>query len=352
MIARRYRVERTLGAGGMATVYLTRDQQLDRPVAVKVLAENLAAEEDVRRRFLREARLAAALAHPNVVRVFDTGEDEAGRLFIVMEYVEGETLTELLRRRGRLPAAEARGLVGQAAAGLAHAHAAGLVHRDVKPQNLLLAGDGCLKVADFGIARVEEGTRLTQAGTVLGTAAYIAPEQLAGEPVSAAADVYSLGAVFYELLTGRPPHLFDSFAELAAKQQEPVRAVGELAPDVPEQLEELVMRCLALKPQYRPTTTDVVASVATGVGEQATVPLPSEQPTSVIRRRVISRPRAAAGAAAVVAVAALAVALPLILGGHSQPKSPTMPRVAPVAPAATPAGQARNLATWLRRYSR
>jgi eukaryotic-like serine/threonine-protein kinase len=351
MIAGRYRVERILGAGGMATVYLAYDQQLDRPVAVKVLAENLAAEDDLRRRFLREARLAAALAHPNVVRVFGTGEDEAGLPFIVMEYVEGETLAELLRRRGRLPAPEVRGLVGQAAAGLAHAHAAGLVHRDVKPQNLLLAGDGCLKVADFGIARVEEGTRLTQAGTVLGTAAYIAPEQLAGEPVSAAADVYSLGAVFYELLTGRPPHLFDSFAELAAKQQEPVRVVRELAPDVPEQLEELVMRCLALKPQYRPTTADV-ASVATGVGEPATVPLASEQPTSVIRRRVISRPRAAAAAAAVVAVAALAVALPLTLGGHNQPKAPTVPRVAPVAPAATPAKEARNLAAWLRRYSR
>ena len=113
----------------MATVYLARDQQLDRPVAVKVLAENLAADKDVRRRFLREARLAAALAHPNIVRVFDTGEDEAGRPFIVMEHVEGETLAELLRRRGRLPAAEARGLVGQAASGLAHAHAAGLVRR-------------------------------------------------------------------------------------------------------------------------------------------------------------------------------------------------------------------------------
>ena len=177
----RYRLGRPLGHGGMATVYLGRDSELDRPVAVKVLAENLAGDAVFRERFLREARLAARLSHPNVVSVYDAGEDADGRLYIVMECVEGETLADVLRERGRLPAAEAVGLALQACRGLAHAHAAGLVHRDVKPQNLLLREDGTLKIADFGIARAAETTALTQVGTVLGTAAYLSPEQALGE---------------------------------------------------------------------------------------------------------------------------------------------------------------------------
>ena len=198
----RYRLERPLGHGGMASVYLAHDAELDRPVAVKLLAESLAGDTAFRRRFLREARLAARLSHPNVVAVFDAGEADGGRPYIVMEYVEGTTLED----RGPLPPAEGVALAVQACHGLAHAHAAGLVHRDVKPHNLLLRTDGTLKVADFGIARAAEATALTQVGTVLGTAAYLAPEQAAGEEVTAAADVYSLGAVLYELLTGRPPY--------------------------------------------------------------------------------------------------------------------------------------------------
>ena len=193
----------------MAVVYLARDIELDRAVAVKLLAENLAGDPSFEKRFVREARLAARLSHPNVVSVYDAGED-GGRPYIVMEYVEGETLADLLARRGRIPPDEARGLALQAANGLAHAHAAGLVHRDVKPQNLILRGDGTLKIADFGIARAAEATALTQAGTVLGTAAYLSPEQALGEEVGPAADVYSLGAVLYELLTGRPPFELES----------------------------------------------------------------------------------------------------------------------------------------------
>lgn len=165
-VAGRYDLVRPLGHGAMATVDLARDAELDRPVALKWLAENLARDEDLRRRFLREARLAARLAHPNVVRVFDVGEDE-GRPFIAMEYVEGETLADHLARRGPLPAFEVAALGLQMCAGLAAVHAAGLVHRDVKPQNLLLAIDGLLKLGDFGIAAGAEGTRLTLAGTVL-----------------------------------------------------------------------------------------------------------------------------------------------------------------------------------------
>jgi len=160
----RYELVRPLGHGGMATVDLVHDVELDRPVALKRLAENLARDEDLRRRFLREARLAAKLSHPNVVRVFDVGE-AGGRPFIAMEYVEGETLAELVARRGTLPPAEVARLGVQACSGLAAAHAAGLVHRDVKPQNLLLGADGVLKLGDFGIAVGHEGTKLTLAGT-------------------------------------------------------------------------------------------------------------------------------------------------------------------------------------------
>jgi serine/threonine protein kinase len=195
----RYRLERPLGRGGMATVYLAHDEQLDRAVAVKLLAENLADDATFRKRFLREARLAARLSHPNVVNIYDAGETEDGRPYIVMEHVQGMTLADLMRQRGRLSAAEAAGLAVQACRGLAHAHAAGLVHRDVKPQNLLLGPGGTLKVADFGIARAAETTALTQAGTVLGTAAYLSPEQATGEEVTSAADVYSVGAVLYQL---------------------------------------------------------------------------------------------------------------------------------------------------------
>src|SRR5438874_379585 len=249
----RYRLERPLGHGGMASVYEARDTGLDRAVAVKVLAENLAGDEELRTRFLREARLAARLSHPNVVNVFDAGEDE-GRPYIVMELVEGATLAG----RGPVPAEEARGLALQAARGLAHAHQAGLVHRDIKPGNLLLRRDGTLKIADFGIARAAETTALTQAGTVLGTAAYLAPEQALGEEVTAAADVYSLGAVLYELLTGRPPFEFDSLADLAEQQRRmAITPVRELASDAPPELEDLVMRCLARNPAYRPSAAEL-----------------------------------------------------------------------------------------------
>jgi serine/threonine protein kinase len=190
----------------MATADLAHDVELDRPVALK---GSLRTSRGTRTAaaFLREARLAARLAHPNVVCL--RHRRGHGRPFIAMEYVEGETLADLLARRGRLPAAETATLGVQACAALAAAHAAGLIHRDVKPQNLLLGTDGVLKLGDFGIAVGHEGTRLTMVGTVLGTAGYLAPEQARGEQVSAAADIYAIGAVLYELLPvsprGAPP---------------------------------------------------------------------------------------------------------------------------------------------------
>jgi eukaryotic-like serine/threonine-protein kinase len=335
----RYRLERPLGYGGMATVYLARDSELGRPVAVKLLAENAAGDDGLRERFVREARLAARLSHPNVVSVFDAGED-GGRPYIVMEHVEGETLSDLLARRGPLPAEDARTLALQAARGLAHAHAAGLVHRDVKPQNLLLREDGTLKIADFGIARAAEGTALTQAGTVLGTAAYVAPEQALGEEVTPASDVYSLGAVLYELLTGRPPLEIESLEDLAKRRTIP--PVRELAPDVPGDLEGVVMRCLARNPEYRPTHL-----------ERELAPMGAEPPTQRLEApREPSRRLLWLGAAGTAALAGILLAVTLTGGKSSEQPSAPRPQAVPQIPrGANAQEQARNIAAWLRRYS-
>jgi len=350
----RFRVERTLGHGGMAIVYLANDEDLHRPVAVKVLAEHLADDESIRKRFLREARLAARLSHPNVVQVYDAGESD-GQPFIVMEYVPGETLAA----GGKLPTADAVGLALQACAGLQHAHEAGLIHRDIKPGNLLLREDGVLKVADFGLARTADATHLTQLGTILGTAAYLAPEQAAGEEVTAAADIYSLGAVLYELLTGRPPFQFESLAELAQKQSSGVISpVRDLEPAVPEAVEAVVMRCLAREPHFRPASAAEVAHGLASAREAPTEPLLATALTEPLQaRRYQSLP--GAGTWMFVAAAAVVAALAVILGllrigdGGSEPSGPTPPpRVSAPARGLTPAAEARNLSAWLRRHSR
>jgi serine/threonine-protein kinase len=345
--AGRYRLERRLGHGGMASVYLARDSELDRPVAVKLLAENVAGDEGLRRRFVREARLAARLSHPNVVSIYDAGADE-DRPYIVMEYVEGVTLAELLAGRGRLPPDEARHLAPQACRGLAHAHHAGLIHRDVKPQNLLLRSDGTLKIADFGIARAAEGTALTQAGTVLGTAAYLSPEQALGEEVTSATDIYSLGAVLYELLTGRPPLEPESLADLAEQQRRPsIAPVRELAPDVPRDLEDVVMRCLARNPAYRPPSAgELERELAAGPPQPPTERLPLPRPPHAARRRALWLGLAG------LALAAILLAVTLIANGSSGPAQTTGPRAVPAIPrGADPQEQARNIAAWIRRYS-
>jgi eukaryotic-like serine/threonine-protein kinase len=345
----RYRIEDTLGHGGMAVVYVAEDAELGRPVAVKVLAEQFAADDEFRRRFVREARLAARLSHPNVVHVYDAGEED-GRPFIVMELVPGETVADLLARRHRLPAQEAAALMRQAALGLQHAHEAGLVHRDVKPQNLLLREDGVIKIADFGIARAAESTRLTQFGTVLGTAAYLAPEQALGGEAGPEADIYSLGAVLYELLTGRPPHEFASLADLAEHHRAgAIVPVRDLEPSVPSSLEALVMRCLAREARFRPQSAGEVAAALEAKKDRGVTAATMRLP------RRMSRPKTWLWIAVAVAFAVVALVLGLVgLGGSGKPSPnpPTVAQVRPIGPGTTAAEEARNLSRWLRSYAR
>jgi serine/threonine-protein kinase len=336
----------------MAVVYLAHDEELHRRVAVKVLAVHLAGDDNFRARFLQESRLASRLSHPNVVQVYDAGETE-GSPYIVMEYVPGETVAQ----RGKLSHAEAVPLALQACAGLQHAHNAGLVHRDVKPANLLVREDHVLKIADFGIARAAELTRLTQHGTVLGTAAYLSPEQAAGDEVTAATDIYSLGAVVYELLTGRAPYEFDSLAELAAQQTRgAITPLRDLEPSVPEPVEAAVMHALAREPRFRPASASDFAHELAAASQPPSDPLPATAVTEPLHSRTYrSIPRSSAwlwiaGAAAVVIVAVI-VGLLSLGGGSSSTKPQPVPIQGP-ARGATPAAEARNLSAWLRAHSR
>jgi eukaryotic-like serine/threonine-protein kinase len=253
-VAGRYVIERRLGAGGMSTVFMARDTVLERPVAVKLLAEHLADDEAFVFRFRREALSAARLQHPNIVQVFDSGQDpESERHYIVMEYVHGPSAADMLRDRKQLELDETTRLVRDACHGLDYAHRAGVVHRDVKPGNLLFAEEmGATKLADFGIAKAAEQTRITQVGSVLGTAAYLSPEQARGDEAGPASDIYSLGVCAYQFLTGRLPHEYASLTELALKQQQdPVAPVTDYRPEVPPELDQAVRHALDRDPEAR-----------------------------------------------------------------------------------------------------
>jgi eukaryotic-like serine/threonine-protein kinase len=252
LIADRYELEELVGTGGMSTVFRAYDRQLERRVAIKILHEHYADDPEYLERFRREARAVARLSHPNIVTVIDRGDD-GGRQYIVFEYVEGENLKELVVRSGRLPVRRALELALDVAGGLAFAHDHGLVHRDVKPQNVLLSREGEVKVTDFGIARslhMEHG--VTQTGTVLGTGEYLAPEQASGKQVSPATDVYSLGVVLWELLAGDVPFVGENFVAVALRHvNEPPPSLRERRPDVTPRLEAAVDRALAKDPGRR-----------------------------------------------------------------------------------------------------
>jgi serine/threonine-protein kinase len=253
-VAGRYRLDRRLGAGGMSTVFLAIDTVLERPVAVKLLAEHLAEDEAFVARFRREALSAAKLQHPNIVQVFDSGQDgDSGRHYIVMEFVEGPSCADLIRETKELDVNHAVRYVSDACHGLDYAHRAGVVHRDVKPGNLLVASEaGTLKLADFGIAKAAEQTRITQVGSVLGTAAYLSPEQARGEEAGPASDIYSLGVCAYQFLAGRLPHEYSSLTELALKQQnDTVDPIVPLRPEVPEALDRAIQVALHVDPAQR-----------------------------------------------------------------------------------------------------
>ena len=249
LIADRYELEELVGTGGMSSVFCARDRQLERRVAIKILHEHYARDPEYLERFRREARAVAKLSHPNIVTVIDRGDDD-GRQYIVFEYVDGENLKELVLRSGRLPVRQALELALAVADGLAFAHGRGLVHRDVKPQNVLLNGEGEVKVTDFGIARslhVEHG--VTQTGTVLGTGEYLAPEQASGKQVSPATDVYSLGVVLWELLAGDVPFTGENFVAVALRHvNEPPPRLRERRSDVSPRLEAAVDQALAKDP--------------------------------------------------------------------------------------------------------
>ncbi len=247
----RYRLDRELARGGMAAVWIAEDPLLSRRVAVKLLHPELAIDDGLRVRFRNEAIAAAKLTHPGIVATYDTGDDN-GTAYIVMELVEGKTLRLLIDERGPLPVTQAVDIASQVADALEHAHRQDLVHRDIKPANVLVQPDGRVKVTDFGIAKAAGGDDLTRTGTVVGTARYLAPEQVNGQPVDGRADVYALGLILYEMLTGRAPFGGDTEMATAVARltntPEPVRSVRA---DVPRSLEDVVARSLARDPEYR-----------------------------------------------------------------------------------------------------
>lgn len=322
-LAGRYLLRERIAVGGMARVWRATDNVLAREVAVKVLHEHLAADEGFRERFRREAVSAAKLTHPNIVGLYDTGRD-GDHTFLVMELVEGSTLKDRLAE-GPLPVGQVARIGVQVARALAYAHTHGLVHRDVKPANILIADDGTVKVTDFGIAKADQSEDLTSTGTVLGTAAYVSPEQIRGEPVDGAADQYGLGVVLYEALAGEQPFRADSPLLTAAQRLEhDPRPVRSLRPEVPRGLESALQRAMAREPGERYPDLSALAdalaehadadsaanlaepvepaptATAESAGEPASAP---EQPGAAPRQRRLGR---WAGVATLLVAAALA----------------------------------------------
>ncbi len=300
LFADRYRLERRLGVGGMATVQLAFDTRLERYVAVKLLAEHLAEDASFVSRFKREALAAARLVHPNIVQVFDFGSDRhSSRQFIVMEFVDGHSCAELLRDKGPMPPRDAVEILCQACRGLDYAHRNGVVHRDVKPGNLMVSTEGVVKLADFGIAKAAEQSDITKVGSVLGTAAYLSPEQARGEPAGPASDLYALGVVSYQLMAGKLPYEAASLTDLARLQEGgPPPRLGDEVRDVPAALSAVVARALARDPERRypdaaemeDALRDGLAGVASTEDLDATRALPDDEATRMLTSTA-SRPR-------------------------------------------------------------
>jgi serine/threonine-protein kinase len=329
VIAGRYRLEEPLGRGSMSAVWAAHDLELDRRVAVKLLAPSAD-----RQRFEREARAAASLSHPNIVSLYDYGRSEDGRPYMVLECLTGGSLEDLLRERAPLGEAETRRTAVDIAAGLAHAHERGLVHRDLKPANILFDSEGRAKIADFGIARMGGTGTLTEAGTVLGTASYLSPEQAAGLPAGPESDVYSFGVILFRLLTGRLPFESSNAMELVRMHRDdPPPAVADVRPEAPAALAALAGAALAKDPAARPADGGALLAQL-GDGEtEATRILPAPPPPPARRRRLLP----AAAAAIVLLIGGVALALALTRGGGDDAGTTTEPVLSlPSVPTAGP----------------
>jgi eukaryotic-like serine/threonine-protein kinase len=330
-IAGRYELQELIGHGGMSSVYKARDSLLERNVAVKILHQQYNADDEFVERFKREARSAAQLQHPNIVTVIDRGEED-GRQYIVFEHIDGENLKEFLARKGRLDVREALEIALEIARALSFAHGHGLVHRDVKPQNVLLNGDGRAKVTDFGIARsLEVDSGMTQTGTVLGTSNYIAPEQASGQPVDAQSDVYSLGIVLYELLAGKVPFPGESFVVVAMKHvNEPPPSILDTRRDVPVRVADAIDRALEKDPARRlPSMAAFAAELEGSLAElvqhrdaDETIVVPPQRSQTPRQNKHVSRWPIAIAVAAVLAITAIVIGF-LTLGGNDQGEGST-----------------------------
>jgi serine/threonine-protein kinase len=357
VLSGRYEIGERLGSGGMSTVHQATDLTLERTVAVKILAEHLSDDERFVARFRREALAVAKLIHPNIVQVYDTGIDE-GRHYIVMEYVQGRSGAQILQKQGPLDAEATAEIGAQACAGLDYAHRRGIIHRDVKPGNLMIVGgpvgggEMTVKLTDFGIARAAEQTRITQVGSVVGTAAYLSPEQVRGEEATPATDVYALGVVLYQFLTGRLPYEGSSLAELAVRQQnERPLPPSTYNGDVPEPFGAAVLRALEGDPSRRfASASELAGGLALGLqGEDVT--LPESEGTAATN--VLGGDEAATRRLDRTAQTEYRPARPSVTrrpAPRSQPASRAQPAPRPVAPAPPPAQAKRSAFSRFTRF--
>ena len=250
-ISDRYQIIKTIGEGGMANVYLAYDTILDRDVAVKVLRGDLATDDTFVRRFQREALSASSLSHPNIIEVYDVGEDN-GSYYIVMEYIKGKHLKQLLKQRGKLTLTEVVDIMLQVTDGMSVAHDNYIIHRDIKPQNIMILENGLIKITDFGIAMALNSTQLTQTNSVMGSVHYLPPEQASGKGATIQSDVYSMGILMYELLTGELPFRGDNAVEIALKQiKEPFPSVRDKVPSIPQSIENIIYKATAKNTKNR-----------------------------------------------------------------------------------------------------
>src|SRR5437660_5954861 len=292
----RYRIMRKLGAGGMANVYLAEDQELGRRVAIKLLNDRHAGDDQFIERFRREAKNAAGLSHPNIVSIYDRGEAQ-GTYYIAMEYLDGTTLKELIVTRGQTPISVAIDYARQILAAVRFAHRHGIVHRDIKPHNVLVDAEGRLKVTDFGIARAG-ASQMTEAGSIIGTAQYLSPEQAKGAPVDQTSDLYSVGVLLYELLTGTAPFSGDTPVEIAMKHLSSVpEPPSAHRAEIPHDLDMVVMRALAKDPSERYQSAEEFDADLARVARGASIsPATEEAATAIISRPPATAPTAVATA--------------------------------------------------------